>query len=77
MNLGNGEKLTGTFGDVMPGDANGDGVVTISDAVAIVNYILGKEMPAGFNEAAADMNGDGKVTITDAVRVVNMIAAQQ
>ena len=76
MNLGNGEKLTGTFGDVIPGDANGDGVVTISDAVAIVNYILGKA-PAGFNEDAADVNGDGKVTITDAVRVVNMIAAQQ
>ena len=61
---------------VVPGDANGDGMVTISDAVAIVNYILGKPLPAGFNEAAADMNGDGKVTITDAVMLVNMIGSQ-
>lgn len=54
------------------GDANGDGRVTITDAVAIVNKILGNES-AGFNEAAADVSGDGKITITDAVGVVNII----
>ena len=59
-------------GTVRPGDANGDGEVNISDAVAIVNYILGNPS-AGFNEAAADVNGDGKITISDAVAVVNML----
>ena len=54
------------------GDVNGDGKVTITDAVAIVNRILGNES-AGFNEAAADVSGDGKITITDAVGVVNII----
>ena len=54
------------------GDANGDGNVNISDAVAIVNYIMGKPS-LGFNAAAADVNNDGKVTISDAVGVVNMI----
>ena len=63
-------------GTVRRGDANGDSEVNISDAVAIVNYILGKEVPAGFNVAAADMNGDGKVTISDAVMLVNMIGSQ-
>ena len=60
------------------GDANGDGKVTITDAVAIVNYILGN--PSGnFNVEAANVNNDydddGKpnITITDAVGVVNII----
>ena len=60
------------------GDANGDGKVTITDAVAIVNYILGN--PSGnFNVEAANVNNDydddGKpnITITDAVAVVNII----
>ena len=53
------------------GDANGDGVVNITDAVAIVSYILGNA-PQGFNKDAADVNGDGNITITDAVGVVNI-----
>ena len=53
-----------------PGDANGDGKVTITDAVAVVNYILGNTS-TGFD--AADVNGDGNVTITDAVGIVNII----
>ena len=53
----------------LPGDANGDGEVTISDAVAIVNYVFGNQS-VGFNLNAADVNGDGKVTITDAVALV-------
>jgi hypothetical protein len=60
------------------GDANGDGQVTITDAVAIVNYILGNPS-ANFNLEAANVNGDTddegkpKITITDAVAVVNII----
>ena len=54
------------------GDANGDGQVTITDAVAIVNYILGNAS-ANFNLFAADVNRDGNITITDAVGVVNII----
>ena len=54
------------------GDANGDGSVTITDAVAIVNKILGNAS-GNFNEDAADVNGDGQITITDAVGVVNII----
>ena len=57
------------------GDANGDGEVTITDAVAIVNKILGNASE-NFNESAADVNGDGVITITDAVGVVNIILGQ-
>ena len=54
------------------GDGNGDGSVTIADAMATVNYILGVP-PAGFNTDAVDINGDGKVTVSDAAGVVNII----
>lgn len=64
--------------DYVLGDANSDGNVTISDAVAIVNKILGNPS-AGFNSAAANVSGDFDeqgspvITITDAVGVVNII----
>jgi hypothetical protein len=58
--------------DLLIGDTNGDGKVTITDAVAIVNYILG-HASTNFVLAAADVNGDEKVTITDAVAIVNFI----
>ena len=64
--------FTTTEAAVLTGDVNNDGGVTITDAVGIVNYILGNPA-AGFNEDAADVNGDGEITITDAVGVVNII----
>ena len=68
-------RLVKAVGATVKGDANGDGVVDIADAVAIMNYILGNP-PAGFNEAAADISGDGNITITDAVGVVNIILGE-
>ena len=58
--------------DILYGDVNGDGQVTITDAVGIVNKILGNPS-ANFVEPAADVNHDGNITITDAVGVVNII----
>jgi len=57
------------------GDANGDGKISITDAVYVVNYIL-QQAAADFNEKAADVNGDGSITITDAVQIVNIILGQ-
>lgn len=54
------------------GDVNGDGRVSIFDAVQIVNYILGNN-PSPFIEAAADVDGNGRITIFDAVSTVNII----
>ena len=67
-----GTEAPGYFTAFLKGDANGDGSVTITDAVAIVNKILGNASD-NFNKAAADVNGDGEITITDAVGVVNII----
>ncbi|MBP3776816.1 MAG: leucine-rich repeat protein, partial [Prevotella sp.] len=57
---------------VTPGDANGDGVVNVTDIVEIVNDILGHPS-AKFDKTAADVNGDGVVNVTDIVSVVNII----
>ncbi len=56
----------------MPGDVNGDGKVTITDAVAIISYIRG-ENPQGFIVSAADINGDEQITLVDAVMVIDSI----
>ena len=62
-----------TIIEYTPGNADGNNVIDINDALAIVNYILGNEVPATFNPAAADVNADGHITIADAVAVVNTI----
>ena len=57
---------------VIPGDANGDSNVNVTDIVEIVNDILGHPSDK-FNKDAADVNGDGVVNVTDIVSVVNII----
>ena len=54
------------------GDVNGDGTVTIADAMAIVDHVLGAPVPV-FNEGNADVNGDGSIDITDVMTVVQWI----
>ena len=49
----------------IPGDADGDGFVDLTDAQVIFEYYMG-ETPANFNEAAADYDGDGTIDLTDA-----------
>lgn len=66
------ESDSGDIVTVKKGDVDGNGKVTVTDAVAIVNHILGNT-PAKFIEAAADMDGNGKITVTDAVAIVKAI----
>ena len=56
----------------MPGDVNGDGTVTMSDANVVVNYYLATTKPSGFNMTAGDVNNDGTITMSDANQIVNM-----
>lgn len=58
--------------DFIPGDANGDGKVNVTDIVEIVSYIMGKPSNR-FVFTAADVTGDGDVNVTDIVSVVNII----
>lgn len=67
MYLGTGKSL--------PGDADGDGRVTVGDVTAIVNIILGKG--GDYDQQAADVNGDGSVTVSDVTAVVNIILGKK
>lgn len=69
------QSATLTVSNIKLGDVNGDDRITITDAVGIVNYILGSPS-ATFHAEAADVNGDNKISITDAVAVVNIILNQ-
>lgn len=61
--------------NIIKGDVNNDGIVTVSDVVTTARYILNYN-PDPFVFEAADMNGDGKITITDVVKIANLILDQ-
>ena len=59
--------------DVIMGDANSDGKVSLADVNSTVNYIA--EKPSGsFCFAAADMNNNGIINVSDVNAIVNVLA---
>ena len=68
-------KTTPDTPSIKKGDLNGDGVVSITDVVMIIDVIAGTITDAN-QVAAADVNGDGSVTITDCVAAIDLIAQQ-
>ena len=61
-----------TVHNSVPGDANGDGSIDVTDIVSIANAILGRPS-SSFDATAADVNGDGSIDVTDIVVIANMI----
>ena len=59
--------------EIILGDADGDGKVTVLDATAIQKKLASIE-PASFSEKAADVDGDGKVTVLDATLIQKWLA---
>ena len=53
-----------------PGDANGDGVISDADVIAVKDYIMGNE-PENFVFEGADANEDSKINIADIVDIMN------
>ena len=53
-----------------PGDVNMDGIVDISDIVAVINHIAGTNV-----YKHADVNDDTNVDISDIVAIINIIAS--
>ena len=62
--LPRGKALT----DQVLGDVNGDGQVTLDDALLVTTYVVNGsvELPANGDIALGDVNGDGQVTLDDA-----------
>ena len=54
------------------GDVNNDGSLSVTDAMQVVDHILGYTMPA-FHAEYADMNSDGMVDVMDVMLIVNVI----
>lgn len=62
---------------VLTGDVNGDGVVTIADANAVISAILnGSDSIDAATLARADVNGDGVITIADANAVIGIVLGE-
>ena len=63
--------------ELIPGDVDGDGNVTIFDVTYIQKYLAGvpgyKEL-TNAQKKAADVDGDGEVTITDATYIQRYLA---
>lgn len=65
VNLTEGGSIVDTLKIVVPGDANGDGAISISDYTLARLDILGLKTLAGEYRAAADVDGNGRVSISD------------
>ena len=61
-----------TFAIYLPGDADGDGAVTISDVTLIIDYLLTGDGSA-LNVTNADVDGDGNITITDVTALIDLL----
>ena len=58
---------------VIPGDVDGDGEITISDANSVIDIVVMGGNAGHTHSPAADANGDGEVTIADVNAIVNLI----
>ena len=65
------EEVILSSGEIMPGDANCDGVVDVLDVVTIVNYYQGND-PEPFCFENADVNGDGVIDVLDVMATINI-----
>ena len=55
------------------GDVNQDGFVNVSDATALINYLLSND-PTGISLEAANCNQDGVVNVSDATALINYLS---
>ena len=64
-------KITERYTVVVTGDVVADGMINISDMMAVKSYILGKSSLATANLKAADVNAtpDGSINIVDFMRI--------
>ena len=63
------EKLDFDPNAFLRGDVNSDGQVNVSDATALINYLL-TEDATGIDLAAADLDENGLVNISDATTLI-------
>ena len=60
--------------DNVTGDVNGDGVISVADAVALQKYIIKSESLSDEQLAVADTDGNGDVNIKDVTQIQKYLA---
>jgi DNA-directed RNA polymerase subunit RPC12/RpoP len=55
------------------GDANGDGEISVLDAMVVAQYIVGDIDETQLNLAAANVNGDEEISVLDAMLIAQHI----
>ncbi|MBQ0073931.1 MAG: M6 family metalloprotease domain-containing protein, partial [Prevotella sp.] len=63
-------------GGTIYGDADGNGIVNMSDANLVANYALGRTVEIK-NPTAADVDKDGEITMKDAKEIVNIYLSNE
>ncbi|MBQ7715726.1 MAG: peptidoglycan-binding protein [Clostridia bacterium] len=58
----------------VPGDANGDGRVTMSDVLVMRKHIAGVISMTGEQKARGDITGDGLITMSDVLKIRKKVA---
>ena len=58
--------------NVLPGDANDNGVVDSADALLVLRYSMNLAVLSDSQLRAADVNGDGVVNSIDATLIMRM-----
>jgi hypothetical protein len=64
---------TEPFNDMIYGDVNNDGLITIVDATIVQKYIVNKAQLDNVNQKLADVDVDGVITVKDATAVQKYI----
>lgn len=59
--------------NVLKGDANGDGHISVTDVVITVTHMVSDTPPAGFVFDNADMDDNRHITINDVIQIVNLL----
>ena len=62
----------GASAEVLKGDVNGDGKVSINDVAVLINYLLTDD-PTGVNLENADTYVDGKINIDDVTSLIEIM----
>lgn len=58
--------------DLLLGDVNGDGTLTLADLMTLSAYLLGNN-PTPFYPDAADINNDGTITLSDLMNLAEIL----
>ena len=64
-----------TATELVAGDVNHDGSVSVIDVISTINHIL-QDAPTVFSRKAADVNGDGDISVVDVIGIIDIILNQ-